>query len=244
MRTFLICITAILLQLSCLTVDPPRPTKLKAPFNLNAKIVNFDSTFNTPGEFIYINWEKNPHDTISTASYSIIIKTDSTGTATKITNIPENILSYYSPITSIYSEEFRTIKRPIIYSMFSIDTLGRAGDTTLPCTVNIAPSVLLSSPGQSVNSLDTSIAFKWFVRKVPDQTISAVSLWKEDSIFWLSTPESLYTGGEDITPVTKYLPDSLLPLNIGLYDWIVSLKIVNGLDEPSSFTIRELNVVE
>lgn len=244
MRTYLVCVMTVLFQLSCLTVDPPRPIKLKAPISLNAEIVNFDSTFNEPGEFIKISWEKNPQDTISTANYTIIIKTDSTGTSSKITNIPNNIKNSYSSINTLYSEESRSVQRPIIYSIFSIDTLGRVGDTSQSCTVIVAPSVLLSSPGKSVNILDSSIVFKWFVRKVPDQTISSVSLWNEDTILWSSLPESLYTGGEDFTPVTENFPEHLLPLDIGLYTWIVSLQIVNGLDEPTSFTFKDLNVIE
>lgn len=244
MRTYLIISLVVFLNMACLTVDPPRPSVLGAPVNLTAVITEFDSTFSIPGEYIRIGWNKNNSDTISSASYTILSFADSTGISGKVTNIPANINSYFVPVSEIYIQEFRDQERFIAYSIFGIDTLGRPGDTSAQCTITIAPSVLLSTPGATIIDTTSNIKFKWFVRKIQDQTISLISLWKENSKIWISEPESLYTGGEDITAVTRTLPDSLTPLSEGQYEWSVSLRIIKGNDEPKSFTIKELNVLK
>lgn len=243
MRTYLTIVLITLISLSCLTVDPPRPVELGAPQNLSAVIVNFDSSSNAPGEYIHIKWEKNVNDTISTASYTLLKYTDTTGTSGKITNIPSNVNSYFDPLSESYTSEFRAEEKIVAIAIVGIDTLGRPGDTTALCSVSVAPSVILSSPGLSISDTIENINFKWFVRKVPDQTITFVSLWHQDSIIWSSTPDSLYTGGEELTAISELLPDSFLPLSVGTYNWIVSLKIVTGEDDPKSFTARELNVL-
>lgn len=244
MRNSLIAVILLFLNITCLTVDPPRPVELKAPTDITVTINEYDSINNMPGEFVRISWMKNYLDTISTASYTILSYTDSSGTPGKITNIPTTISSYFIPVNESYTKEYREKERFIAYTVFGVDTLGRAGDTAALCTVNLAPSVLQSIPGQSIADTTTSINFKWFVRKVPDQTFSHVTLWQDNIELWTSSPESLYTGGEDMTSVTRSLPDSLIPLKEGLYHWTVSLTIVNGRNEPKSFTIKELNVLK
>ncbi len=247
MRTYLITSLIFFLAISCLTVDPPRPTTLGAPINVSAAIYDFDSTNNVPGEYIRISWNKNSSDTISTATYTIlsfIDSTDTMGTPGKVTNIPENINTYFTPVNEVYKNISRDQERWIAYTVLGVDTLGRPGDTAALCTVNLAPSVLQSSPGTSIADTVTSLSFKWFVRKVQDQTITSISLWKENLKIWTSKAESLYTGGADMTPVSKMLPDSLSPLSEGEYQWIVSFRIINGSDEPQSFTAKELNVLK
>lgn len=247
MRTYLVISLLSILITSCLTVDPPRPTTLGAPTNIKATICDYDSTNDVPGEFIRISWIKNSDDTISTATYTILSSIDTTdtiGTPVKVTNIPADINTYFAPVNEVYKNIYRDQERAIAYTVFGIDTLGRSGDTAALCTVNLAPSVLQSSPGATISDTLTTLNFKWFVRKVQDQTITSMSLWRENIKIWTSESDSLYTGGADITPVSQSLPDSLSPLSVGQYKWIVSFRIINGIDEPQSFTAKELNVLK
>lgn len=243
MRTFIVLLIIFAFHFACLTVDPERPGELLAPTNLKCQVVNIDSVFQKPGEHIKITWTKNPLDTISVSSYTIIRSTDNDSNISSITNIPFTVTTFYDPTGDIYDLEERVTEKPVIYSVYGVDSLGRQGDTTELFTVHLAPATILSTPGETIHTNDSLIVFKWFVRKIQDQTISKVSLWKNSSILWSSIPESLYTGGDELTSISRTLPAIHTPMDSGSYHWSVSLEIINGRDNPISFTFKDLDVL-
>lgn len=239
---YLSTLLPFLLGSSCPTEDPPPPPRLKAPYFTFQDIVAKPDYNNQYQETILLKWNVDSTDTISPIYYCLIRTTSVDSNPSIKTNIPTNLINgYLDPIhplgLSIIYEEF------VYYRIFTIDSLWRSGDTSAICTVSVAREVIILHPGDTITNTPGSEKFTWLVPQIQQgPSHSFISIWKNDSIQWTSDAEKIYTGGGS-QKVNRLLPDSLSPLNSGVYYWGVSLIIIGGLNtDPKSITIRKLYV--
>ncbi|MGD9200041.1 MAG: hypothetical protein PVI26_00630 [Chitinispirillia bacterium] len=235
-----VLILKTVIMIGCLTIDPEPPERLGAPVFSHYSIVakkDLDDEYN---EFIQLHWRPDSTDKISIGYFEIIrmIPTDSTSN-TNIRNIPGNYRLIHDKISNFNLLNPRTQSNNIFYKIFAIDSLERAGDTSIICTVSLAENVILKTP---FDTLHTEL-FQWIVPQIFTQSITNVLLWKNDSLLWESDSIPDYTGGGSKNQ-SKILPGHLSPLQSGMYYWGVKMTLVSGgIDrDPSSITIREFYV--
>ena len=242
-KFFFISILSIaesIIMMGCLTIDQEPPQRLSAPIFTHYSIVAKKDFDNEYSEFIQLNWIPDSTDKISIRYYEItrVIPIDSNSN-TNIKNIPHDTTTMYDRVSNLNLLSPRTKSNNILYRIFAVDSLERAGDTSVVCTVSLAENVILKSPFDTLHS----DLFQWIVPQIFTQSITNILLWKNDSLIWESDSISDYTGGGSKNQ-RKILPASLSPLSPGKYYWGIKMSLVSGGIErdPSSITIREFYV--
>ena len=238
---FTILLFSISLTLFCITNEGERPAPLLPP-TFDSYGVNFkDSSSDSLVESVSLHWSNNRDNKISTISYTLLRYLDTTSNHQIIKNIPSTIRSFYDQIAPLIDDSLRETTQFIRYKIIPIDSLYRPGDTSVACTVNVAPSVQITSPGFYVADSSNLTKFTWTIHPIQNEIATSVTLLKSDSAIWQSQTNNYFTGGNSKS-VEATLPDSILPLSTGLYYWYVSLRIITGNNEPESFTYRITNV--
>ena len=237
----LLILTAVSLSIFCITDDGTRPSPPYAPIIDNYYITNYDSKLDTNIETAYLHWIDNSESKTSTISYTLLRYTDTSNTHSIIKNIPASVNFFYDPILPLIADSLRTTTRFIRYKIVPIDSLNRAGDTSVTCTLRLAPAVQLTSPGYSVEDSSNLKKFNWTIHPIQNQVSSSISLFRSDTLIWKSPVNAYFTGGNS-RAIEATLPDSLYPLPAATYLWYVSLRIITGSNEPKSFTFRITHV--
>jgi hypothetical protein len=203
----------------CQYYAPITPLRLKQP--LITKLLLSEAKFSTYREAVHIEWTPPPDDSIAVRSFTLLRKTYDDSLFDVIKHgIPDSIVSFNDDLTPIgFPLNGYNL---IMYKVFAIDTLGRAGDTSAACSLYLAPQPELST-------LDTvTRCFGWLSRNIQGSVTSHIKLWN-------STGDSLWTSkrveelGNEQVPVnfSACLPDSLKPLLPGIWYFAVFLE-ANG----------------
>lgn len=203
----------------CQYYAPITPLRLKQPSI--TKLVLSEAKFSTYHEAVHIEWSPPPADSIAVRSYTLLRKTynDSLFDAFKH-GIPDSIVSF--------NDDLMPIGFPlsgynlIVYKVFAIDTLGRAGDTSVACSLYLAPQPELTT-------LDTATrCFGWFSRNIQGSVTSHIKLWNSTGDSLWTSPRVEELGSEnDQVPFSACLPDSLKPLLPGIWYFAIFLE-ANG----------------
>lgn len=225
---------------TCLTIDQPPPDHLSAPLITGYTIITKKDLYDQYHESIHLTWKPDTTDPISVWKYEIVHKTsyDSFFLAT-VHNIPGSINEYSDFTSNLNLSVPRISLEYVFYRVFAFDSLERVSDTSVACTVSLAPHVDLLHP------LDTLRynSFRWLVPQLFNPPITAIMLIKNDTLMWQSGYDTSWTGGAPLERI-KSLPDSLIPLIPGNYSWGVVMQLIGGItqQDPSSITIREFHV--
>lgn len=221
----------IFLGLTCPTIDPPPPPRLTRPAFTQAEIVAKTDHAQQFHEAIRLHWHPPSTQHISIDNYCIIrfVAYDSSLKHYTVSGIDTTVDDLIAPLNIP-----RIDMQQVLYRVYAIDSLGRAGDTSVPCTVSLAPEVSLSHPANTLDTAHASYYLQWVIPQViGNETISYGIVWKTDSCLWQSPSVKTFN-----TKIAKYpFPVSLYPFETGKYYWGVKLVVV-GENDPTSFTIR------
>ncbi len=221
---------------TCATVDPPPPDPLAAPQIIKSGIYCAPSSSGFR-EMIHLQWEKPDRDDISISEYRVIrrVQGDDIGYSFKI---PPQASDFFDPTDELDVSRLQT--QSIYYQLYAVDHLERQSDTSIICTVSLAPSVRLISPS---NILKEN-RFEWSIYNVAQTCLSELFLYRGDLLLWQSGPVGGYhlIGSDREKTLSVSLPDSVyVSLKDANFEWAVKLQVV-GAGDPASITIKPFSV--
>ena len=237
------CIAAfILMGAACPTYIAPLPPPLKAPVFTNKK-VTWCHQVGTFREVIDLTWQKPSTDSIGISQYTLLRKAgNETAYSLVMREIPDSITNYQDPIenfgfpTPASESQFKMVW----YRIFTVDTLGRSGDTSVPCSLTLAIQPILIQPLDTLNTNQ----FSWQVwgYMIMGSYTTTFAFADSTRILWEApaTAES-FLGESGHDDLQQALPDSLWPLARGRYFWSVKLDITGG-NNPQSIIVGSCDV--
>ena len=211
----------------------PPPERLAAPNDFHAEVTKifYQNDFR---EVIKISWKMENIDTSLVSAFSIIRQAHYAESTVLQTEIDDTVRELYDIVENLHDTNAVV---NISYKIFAIDTLGRAGDISLPYIVSVAPLAIITYP------LDTmkENLIKWKISGLLDRYFSQAiilkandtsTIWQSDSIYeWLL---NVYDTKESSTS----LPYSIFPLSGGEYYLCIRLEIV--IPKTVSYTFKKL----
>jgi hypothetical protein len=224
----------------CVPVIDPPPPRLAAPRITQTGIV----ALRVPGtqdyqEFVRLRWEPPANDSLEIAEYRLLRKYP-LDAPEPLLQIEPHIDEYFEPTHELGLE--RSSRTALVYRLYAVDELERAGDTSLPCTVSLASAALLVEPVDQ----DTLQAnhFEWILARESSPSTYTFNLWSSDTLLWQRTyPGAFLIGEEYQRRFAESLPDSLYAsLRPGRYCWGIHWKVAEDIRDPESITIGVFHV--
>jgi hypothetical protein len=216
----------------CQYYAPITPLRLKQP--AMTKPFLSEAKFSTYREAIRIGWVAPSADSIAIRSYTLLRKTYNDSLFDVCSHgIPDTITFFNDDLTltGFPADGYFLV----MYKVFAIDTLGRAGDTSAACSLYIAPQPELTT-------LDTTTwCFGWLSHSIQGSVTSHLKLWNAAGNFSWNSPRTEELGSESTpVPFSACLPDSLKPLPSGAVYFAIFLEANGSLYQ--SMKVGSFNV--
>jgi hypothetical protein len=219
----------------CQYYPPITPLRLKPP--VFSKPFLSEAKFSTYREAIHITWTPPSTDSITIRSYTLLRKTGDDSlfdVFTRSQGIPDSIVSFDDDLTPIgFPVNGYDL---IVYKIFAIDTLGRAGDTSAACSLYLA-----SQP--ELTRIDTAAwCFGWLSRGIQGSVTSHLKVWNAGGTRSWTSPASEELGNEQV-PVnfSSCLPDTFKPMTAETWYFALFLDANGSLHQSmkaGSFNVR------
>jgi hypothetical protein len=204
--------SALVVFISCQFYEPVTPPTLDAPRILGIGLTEA-RFFGTYREAVRIQWAPPNIDSISLRSYTLIRKTQTdslfdifTSTSSRgSVGIPDSIRAIDDDANQIGfpTGDFSLVQ----YKIFAVDSLGRPSDTSVACSLYLAPQPELDSIDRE------SWRFQWSSRNIQGSINSYMKLWNGSLTGeWTSDALEKFGNENDPTVFSALLPDSLSPL--------------------------------
>ncbi len=184
---------------------------------------------------MHLIWDAPPADSVSIHSYKVLRLVEA-DTSVALEEIPDSVREFFDPTYRLFrSSGSRLFFQTIYYRVFAVDSMGRPGDTSVACTVTLAPTAELTEPGAIIGKP----RFSWIYHEFAAPAETWIEVWDSASVIWRSerfrknfshveqtscpAPDSIFTEGERywwgahvevVSPVPK-LPGSI---TVGVFD--------------------------
>lgn len=199
-------ILSVISLLSCLPVDPPLPQLLEKPDLYFDGFVVVPDQIDGYREAVHLSWTDNGNRSGLIHSYTLLRKLPEDSGYDVFSgsrDIPPDTAFFFDLLDDYaYPDESYD---SIYYCMFATDTTGRAGDTSDPCLLFIAPQAELKLFEDSTGCL------KW-ESWIRGGIASRCSVWNEENgAHWCSPRMEEFPFTDEPALFTACFPDSLNP---------------------------------
>ncbi|MFW5775086.1 MAG: hypothetical protein ACOCW2_02255 [Chitinivibrionales bacterium] len=217
---------------TCATVDPLPPDRFEAPFFTTSDVRSLPVDGELR-EIIHLQWQQPLTANNSVIEYRMIRRMEY-DSFSSIISIPSGSAELFDPVDELSMGRLQT--RSVLYQVFSIDSMERAGDTSALCTVSLAPLVSLHSPADTL----FENRFTWSVYNVANPCMSHIYVFKDNRILWQSEAVDgiILIGNDNEKQLDVSLPDSIYnDLSGNGFAWAVKLQVL-GAGDPVSVTSK------
>ncbi len=213
------------------------PPVLNAPSFQDREIVTvWDSREEMYREAVHLTWNAPPTASVSIHPYKILryVEVDST---VALEEIPDSVREFFDPTYRLFrSSGSRLFFQTVYYRVFAVDSMGRSGDTSVACTVTLAPKAELTEPGAVL----TVPRFSWVYHEFASPAETWIEVRNIDSVIWRSPRFRKNFSHVEHTRCT--VPDSVFAEG-ERYWWEAQVVVVSPVPKlPASVTVGAFDV--
>jgi hypothetical protein len=228
-------VAGLLLFCVCQSFQTATPPRLKSP-HISAINLTEAKLYGSWRPAIRIAWTPPNADTTAIRSFTLIRKAPGDSiydVFTRSQEIPDSISVFNDDVTPIgFPYDGFTL---VSYKISAIDSLGRPGDTSAPCSLYCAPQPNLDTIDRS------NWCFRWHSSRIQGSVSSAIKIWNDAvTVSWQSAATEDFGSHDFPTYFTACLPDSLKPLPAGTWYFALYLEAMGV--ERQSLNVGSFNV--
>ncbi len=210
------------LFLTCKTVSPDLPPRLDSPVlrPIELAVIKKSSEY---VEAAHLTWSKPLSDSVEVAYYNLLrmFPGDSgyNDNFPSSQGIPASIENFFDPLINSFPSALESY-RPLIYRIYVVDELGRAGDTSAPCTL-----LVVKQPSLKHSDL-TKGCFTWSSDVNLSGPYSYCHLWSDSSnLSWTSNTMYTFPPTDKPAEFSACIPDSLMKFFHGTWFYALFIDI-------------------